>query len=119
MKSGYFKESEFACGCGCGFNAFDPELLEKLDRIREYLGRPVVITSGCRCARHNKEVGGVADSAHTRGLAADVAVPDDAFRYWFTAYAWVLGVKRIGVGKDFLHIDADGTKPQGVMWVYA
>jgi uncharacterized protein YcbK (DUF882 family) len=119
MDGGYFKNAELECGCGCGFNAFDKGLLEKLDRIREYLGRPVTITSACRCASHNKAVGGVAESAHTRGLAADVAVPDDAFRYWFIAYAWVLGIKRVGVGGNFIHIDVDASKPQGVMWVYA
>ena len=43
-----------------------------LDRIRLAAGRPIVVTSGCRCETHNRNEGGVKDSNHTHGTAADI-----------------------------------------------
>ena len=68
----YFRLSEFACKCGCGFCEPDERLRETLNIIREALGKPIIITSGCRCKKHNAEVGGVEKSSHTLGHAADI-----------------------------------------------
>lgn len=68
----YFKRSEFACRCGCGFDTVDAELLAVLTDLRETVGEPLVITSGCRCAEHNQKVGGAKNSVHMTGKAADV-----------------------------------------------
>ncbi|MCO6525035.1 MAG: hypothetical protein J6562_08440, partial [Candidatus Schmidhempelia sp.] len=43
----------------------------KLELVRKALGRPIIITSGYRCQELNAKVGGVATSAHTKGLAVD------------------------------------------------
>ena len=45
-----------------------------LQPLRDELGRPVSITSGYRSARLNAHVGGVPNSAHLNGLAADIHV---------------------------------------------
>lgn len=42
-----------------------------LDMIRIYIGKPVLINSGYRCKKLNEMVGGVQESMHTKGLAAD------------------------------------------------
>ena len=63
----YFKKHEFACKCGCGFNNIDLKLVKILDEIRTYFNRPIQISSGCRCTKHNKNVGGVANSRHVIG----------------------------------------------------
>lgn len=47
-------------------------VLEQLDKIREELGYPIIITSGYRCPELNKAVGGVKNSHHLKGLAADI-----------------------------------------------
>src|SRR4029077_19829076 len=48
-----------------------------LEGIRDLLGRrPVTITSGYRCPELNAAVGGVSDSAHLYGCAADLVVPE-------------------------------------------
>lgn len=47
-----------------------------LQPLRHRLGLPIVVTSGYRCARLNREVAGSRNSAHTLGLAADVWVGD-------------------------------------------
>lgn len=45
---------------------------EVLDPARRKYGKPVVVNSGFRCPLHNRTVGGVANSQHTRGEAADI-----------------------------------------------
>ena len=43
-----------------------------LDPLREMYGKPIYISSGYRCPRLNKAVGGVAGSQHKTGQAADI-----------------------------------------------
>lgn len=45
---------------------------EVLDPLREWYGRPIRVNSGFRCPRLNEAVGGVEDSQHVRGEAADI-----------------------------------------------
>lgn len=45
-----------------------------LDPLRRMCGKPIVITSGYRSPQLNKKVGGVANSWHTQGNAADIHV---------------------------------------------
>lgn len=75
----YFKESEFACRC-C--RQLPPSARENiralvdnvLDPARRKLGKPVFVNSGYRCEKHNKEVGGVTNSQHMKGEAADLRI---------------------------------------------
>lgn len=48
--------------------------IEVLQPLRDYLGKPVVISSGYRSSEVNKAVGGVRGSQHLRGEAADIHV---------------------------------------------
>ena len=66
-----FKVSEFACKC-CGKNEIQQVLIDLVQKIRDKLGAPIHINSGYRCPKHNAEVGGVKNSTHVRGLAADL-----------------------------------------------
>jgi hypothetical protein len=43
-----------------------------LNPLREEFGQPIIVTSGYRCARLNAAVGGVANSQHLIGQAADI-----------------------------------------------
>lgn len=45
-----------------------------LEPLREYMGEAVVITSGYRSAAVNRAVGGVSNSQHLTGCAADIRV---------------------------------------------
>lgn len=51
-------------------------LADYLDEIREKLGKPILVSSGYRCPVLNKAVGGVANSQHQKGLAADLVCAD-------------------------------------------
>ncbi len=50
-------------------------LAELLERIRAWLGGPVIVTSGYRCEALNRSIGGAANSDHLHGHAADIAAP--------------------------------------------
>ena len=73
-----FDTSEFECRCGCGFGRsvthISPLLIGGLQTLRDYLGRPIRISSGCRCAKHNRAVGGAIASQHLSGKAADIVI---------------------------------------------
>lgn len=77
----FFDREEFRCQCGGKYcNGFHVEPQEKMvrtvDEIRRRLGVPVSIVdaggSGVRCPQHNANVGGVANSLHITGNAADL-----------------------------------------------
>ncbi len=51
-------------------------LAQYLDVVRERLGKPILISSGFRSPLLNKAVGGVANSQHQKGLAADLVCSD-------------------------------------------
>lgn len=75
----HFNKSEFACKCGGRYCDGHPaeisrRVVEVLDTVREYTGKPVVVSSGVRCKNHNKSVGGVGNSYHLKGRAADFTV---------------------------------------------
>ena len=53
-------------------------LIEKvLDPLREAYGKPIVVTSGYRCEKLNRAVGGAASSQHVKGQAADIRSVQD------------------------------------------
>jgi len=70
----HFKLSDFRCRCGCGEVAYTPKLVTALDDLAERFRRDVVVTSGFRCEKRNKEVGGEAGSLHLTGAAVDFVV---------------------------------------------
>lgn len=73
-----FERREFACRCGkCGGFPAEPDkgLVRLLQDLRWDLDTPLVVSSGVRCENHNTAVGGVANSRHLQGKAADVMAP--------------------------------------------
>ena len=106
----HFNLSEFACPC-CRRVMLHPKLLGKLTELRNILERPVYITSGYRCPGYNREVGGVVNSYHCIGLAADIKVGD------INLIELLEICENIGFGgigfyekKYFLHLDVRPTK---------
>jgi len=82
------------------------ELIEKLEKFREYVGKPVHINSGYRTPQWNKKVGGVPNSYHTQGLAVDVSVIGVSLDE-LKKYAIASGFRGIGIyrKKNFIHLD--------------
>ena len=50
-----------------------------LDPLRERLGKPILINSGYRCPALNDAVGGVDNSNHLIGCAADLFIPNSVY----------------------------------------
>lgn len=102
-----FSRYEFDCPCGCGTQMVDPELAEKLQRIRDVVGKKIKITSGYRCLKRNQDAGGGTNSRHRYGMAADWRLEDRSLNpvalgilaveagfggvgiYWYGNYAFV------------------------------
>lgn len=57
-----------------------------LQPLRDAMGHEVKIGSGYRCPRLNQAVGGVSNSQHLKGEAADLCIDGDKMkgRKWFT-----------------------------------
>jgi len=128
----HFTERDFACKDGCGYGTHPDDVVTELPQLLEAarltLGRPIYVTSGCRCAKHNEAEGGKPTSAHTRGAAADLRISGGLQR-WETLVAlivgalWMMGMLRsqpwlalarlrtvvrgLGVGPTFVHVDVD------------
>lgn len=99
-----FDDEEFKCPCGCGRKDIYFFLVDKLQELRDILGAPVYVTSGVRCEKYNKEIGGYENSPHIRGKAADIKAKGYspaslALKAKFIRYI------RIGIYPNHLHID--------------
>ena len=119
--SRYFNESEMICHCcGClpdtGINGV---LVDKLDALRDYVGEPIHVTCMYRCARHNAEVGGVWNSQHVLGNAADIYC-DGIGVDELAAAALAVGFDAVGryYNSGFVHVDvrSNGTEPGVYQW---
>lgn len=107
----YFSKDEFySPDCSC--DKINQNLVLALDYVRKQMGRPIVVNSGYRTVAHNEAVGGVSNSQHTLGNAADIHISSqhegDQIEYWFKDY---IG-EECGVGRynTFIHLDVRGTK---------
>jgi hypothetical protein len=113
----YFTTGEFECPCDCGFGSLEEdiseELISKLNIMRALYGKPMVVTSGARCDEYNNAVGGVANSAHLphpasgQCRAVDILVRNGNARLDLVDLARMVGIERIGIAPDFLHLDVE------------
>jgi len=107
--SPHFTEDEFACPC-CGMILVDPELVRRLERLRHMVGgKPIHINSGYRCTKHNNDVGGVSNSQHLFGRAADIVIYGLSPRKVLYSAADA-GFDGIGLYSTFTHVDVRGYK---------
>lgn len=109
MLSEHFAESEFACHCcGKGADKINPRLIQLLEQLRYNIGGyPIHINSGYRCPKHNSDVGGVQNSQHVQGNAADIACPSQLSFGQFKWYVDQLPFDGIGIydADNFIYVD--------------
>ena len=108
-----FSATEFRCKCGCaaGIERMHPDLLMMLDELRDRAGIPLVLSSAYRCEAHNRKVGGVNASAHTRGYAVDIKCLNSHTRFQILQAALEAGFRRIELAPTWIHVDTDPDKP--------
>ena len=107
-----FRLDEFKCKCGkCDPILVDEALVSWLQKIRDHFGKSVNINSGYRCEKHNAsaKVGGSPSSHHVKGMAADIRV-EGVTPQEVAKYAESIGIQRIGLYDNFVHIGSGTTK---------
>lgn len=111
-----FTPAELACK-GSGALGIDEAALDRLQALRDAIGRPMIIVSGYRSPRHNEAVGGAPRSQHLQARAFDVAMRghDPAA---FEAAARAAGFTGFGFYPDhgFMHIDIGPARIWGHRW---
>lgn len=117
--SRYFHPAEFQrCDPPCDISQMNEQFLDTLDRVRLNAGIPLVLNCAYRSREWDLAKGRSGNSAHTRGLAVDIRCNTSATRYRIVNAALICGIRRIGIGKGFVHLDCDPTLPQFVIWHY-
>lgn len=112
----YFKKSEFACKCGKYCDGYpeeiDMNMVKIADEIRARIGKPISINSGLRCKTHNANVGGVSNSQHLYGNAADLGCPIGCTPAQMASIADEIMGDTGGIGTYSwgIHIDTRSTK---------
>jgi uncharacterized protein YcbK (DUF882 family) len=118
----HFTRSEFYCHDGCGLQDVASDLIDALEALRGVTGSPIHVVSGCRCAKHNKAVGGalasrhlprkadgsiVAESGSTGGFcdAADIAVRNVTPAELYRLALRVPALRGIGLYPSWIHVD--------------
>tara|TARA_R110000764_G_scaffold90806_1_gene173272 strand:+ start:177 stop:560 length:384 start_codon:yes stop_codon:yes gene_type:complete len=75
-----FSKEEFDCNDGSEMpiNIYHNmvKVANQLQILRNYLGKPIQINSAWRSEEYNASIGGVKDSQHIMGRAADIVVRD-------------------------------------------
>jgi len=99
------------------------DFVELLDDAREFAQIPFKINSGYRCKKHSeklKEKGYkvAKNSPHLRGWAADIHCIDSRSRAYIIEALAYAGFNRIGIAKNFIHVDNEPCKDEHVIWVY-
>ena len=108
-----FSPAEIACR-GTGAIKINTEAMDKLQTLRNRLGKPLIVRSAYRSPSHNRAVGGAKASKHMDGTAFDIAMSNhDPAAFEATARA----VGFLGFGfyprSGFIHVDLGPARQWG------
>ena len=108
-----FSPAEIACR-GTGQLKLVPEAMDKLQALRDRLGKPLIVRSGYRSPEHNRRVGGAKASKHMDGTAFDIALANHD-PVAFEAAARAVGFLGFGYypRSGFMHIDLGPARSWG------
>ena len=99
-----FTVAEFASKDGSRVVIINLMLPEYLQKARDHFGKPMIVTSGYRTTSHNGKVGGVSNSNHVFGNAADVYIPGVSVLDLYNYFCEIAGDScEIGIYKSFVH----------------
>ena len=110
--SANFKVREFRSKCGSDEILIDEKLVTLLQKMRDKFGA-INISSAYRTSAYNKKVGGVSNSQHLYGLAADITIQDSSRLLEAAQYAEKIGFTGVGLDdkyQKFLHVDTRSGK---------
>jgi len=109
----HFSPAELASK-GNGSIKIQVDAVERLERLRVKLGKPMLVTSAYRDPEHNRRVGGAKGSYHLRGQAFDIRM-DNHDPAEFEAAARHAGFTGFGFYPHlgFMHIDTGPVREWG------
>jgi hypothetical protein len=95
----------------------DTDALDKLQVLREAVGKPMTVVSAYRSPAHNKAVGGAKNSYHMKGMAFDIAMHNHD-PHEFERLARRVGFTGFGFypQQGFMHIDIGPAREWGPRW---
>lgn len=105
----------------------DRAFLEKLDDLRDAWGKPMIISSGYRCPKHNQLVSTTGPNGpHTTGHAADIVIERGAAIALLSLILDTGGFTGIGLNQKgpasgrFIHLDdlTEPPHPRPNIWTY-
>lgn len=109
-----FSLAEFQSKCGRPMPDDVKQNIQKLANslqvLRDHLGKSITINSGYRSPEHNAKIGGVRNSQHVQGKAADIAVQGMTTRQVATEIEKLIASGQmlqgaIGIYPTFVHYD--------------
>lgn len=100
---------------GSGLN-MNYAFIQKLDSARTVSEIQYIINSGYRTIQHNKKVGGKSNSAHLKGLAADISALTSNQKFRLVYGLMEAGFTRIGIYDTHIHVDMDKSKSQNLLY---
>lgn len=114
----WFRDYEFkACRPMCNITDMNEEFMKVLDDARELAGVPFKLTSAYRTKEYELSKGRTGTSSHCKGVAVDIYCTDSRKRYLIVQSLIAVGFMRIGIAKNFIHVDADEDKRASI-WLY-
>jgi len=110
---GNFSPAEIACR-GTGKLLINAPALDKLQALRDRLGKPLIVRSAYRSPEHNRGVGGAMRSKHMEGAAFDIAMSNHD-PVAFEAAAREVGFLGFGFypRSGFIHVDLGPARQWG------
>ena len=115
-----FSRKEFACKCGCGFDDINLIIVQFCQEIRDELGIPLRINSGCRCEQRNADAGSKSKN-HIHGNAADLSCDRghraiyEAAKRLYHEKGKLKGLELCLLEGSWVHIDVDRPRNYGVL----
>lgn len=118
-KPEFFKPAEFKrCVPSCNMSDMNDSFLKILDDVRRIAGIPIVLNSAYRSKDYEISKGRAGTSSHCNGIAVDIRCTSPINRAKIIEAIFnVVVCPRIGVAKNFIHFDIDGTK-NPAFWLY-
>ncbi|MCA0872229.1 DUF882 domain-containing protein [Seohaeicola saemankumensis] len=108
-----FSPAEIACR-GTGKLLVNEAALDRLQALRDRLGKPMIVRSAYRSPEHNKAVGGATRSKHMEGAAFDISMANHD-PVAFEAAARAVGFLGFGFypRSGFIHVDLGPARQWG------
>lgn len=102
----HFSRYEFqSASPSCELEDMDSQFLQKMDKLRDLCGFPLIVNCAFRSKQHDLSKGRSGTSYHCVGRAMDIRCLDNNKRAIIVQNAFRIGLKGVGIYKRFIHLD--------------